>query len=1719
MSIRLSVAEIMADVSAEIVISALSNSDTDDIAIKHDCFRIKNLLDEELVKFVELWPDKVPPHLQASTELVVGSSLGGRIPFEFVADDDKSITYYRNNINPGAALVYLETEDQSDAQGLQNFFTLRDSNFLDGSFDRFVPGESVPELVLNTAFSKIRPHTALRALLRSLISEVITTLHTHLSPLPIRKYVEFCNEVVLAWDSYESAGKIIDEPLAIKIVGKCLPYLDLFQDEAWRDSQSSSKTKRRLDLNARHADLRTTTGEIDPDNLIQQILNKDFIDIDKNPLTPEENREWRSLCVDYASRQSKSLLKEIPYFIFEQLFSKDSKGVALGDRVHQEIEERDASRLNEYENLDVSQGLNHKQQAAAETFLNSTNSDQLVSLVDLLTTTTRKMVERVAFPRPKAFRNPLVETVRFLDALSTNHVLHSAEQVTLELAADASKVESTLGLFNFLYRDTFCNLASQSIDDPLSLSLVLDQPLQSIIPPPDIQFDGESGGDAEEEADQDLWGPLLLKWTIKDCEGKVLEESEIFEWVPSSIDHLALFWILSVDENSPLHKNIGNLLAENYVPDDDSSWFQSIINRTQGLSNALKLNPSDLITLGNSQLHGNLIACRQQFFSDCIEKGLSIESINNYFDDWTSLINSFRKDFIPNGKENRYTKAFLGSDFVVLDNTRMVCLPTHAHRLRWIASYLNQSAQLLKKYLDRNINFSAGDSQSYFDWLEERQPRETPPLCLSPTSEIYFPKYEYSWFEQFSAISVEAGGFGDDQQAVTTLVKRISSYLQAHPYKRDGLSILFVRPPSNWTVANVVSLLQKNEFKNSGRLNIKVLTNHQNWEVTAKNVERVSVAESDNHYAGIFPPCDLTFAEFDPDNLTSILNESYDLAIVINLLKGSMTAQQNTEPLVSSPGHFFPLLDKTTQMTSSGEAGATSIILKPKSQDITMDDWGTMVVRSHRTTPVSPAQPENVDFVELRLNFSDFAPVFNALHENCHWVMTLERHISRRQIESFEAGAPDILSVSDGIGANGLGTLIVSSKSGRQFIESRLRRKLKNLVDCDASNITTESRLAEAIYDETRWISPHLALTAMGISRVTEEILGISVARNVAEYFMPPPDRPGFATWLSLDEYTDWFGGAASVRADLCRFFFWLDSDNFLHVEALVLEGKLRKAYDPHGVKQAAATSEFFENILGTSQEKDSRNNIDAALWRDRIFSAIDLCADKASQPLSTSNAPQIDELKARIRVDFREGRYSLDRVAPLFSICLWESSSPEIEVDDLDGVTIVRTSRNHILPLISGGKPEPVFFEKINAYRDSSDRPPSKNSRNPISDDISIESYDTGGPRTMPLDAVAIADNESSSIDTPKLDSIKSTPVKNGMAFEALKAMYVNILDCYSAHGVAVQAAKSGDTPFVEGPASILFKVSPGMGVDPRKLYEKSDAIKLLLKLENEQSVAFGIDRGFVTIDVPKSTEHRYFVEAENLWRRWSRPSVGLSVPLGEDRYGQVVELNFSSDNSPHLLVGGTTGSGKSEALNTILYGLVRSYSHEELRLLLVDPKGTELEDFERFEHVLGDIGWDDDDAIALLTGAVDEMQQRLARFKAAKVRKLSDYNAKPGVESIPWWLIVLDEYGDLTSEKDKKKEIEHNLKRLAQKARSVGIHVIVATQKPSAEVISTNVRSNLPAQLALRVKSTIESRVIMDEGGAESLTGKGDAYLKADGKLIRVQCAMVTNPKAVEP
>lgn len=969
-----------------------------------------------------------------------------------------------------------------------------------------------------------------------------------------------------------------------------------------------------------------------------------------------------------------------------------------------------------------------------------------------------------------------------------------------------------------------------------------------------------------------------------------------------------------------------------------------------------------------------------------------------------------------------------------------------------------------------------------------------------------------------------------DVEAIGSIASRIVSYLDAHPYKRDGLSLLVVLPASDSDPAEILRRITA-RVNRSLRISMHVAAPKCRWEAIARSVEKLSSVDDSASSVRLFPDRDLALIDYRAgDSLAEVLSDlQLDIAVVTHALQEQILSQQNTEAPVERPGKFDPLQHRPLRLESSSGGGSISLVMLPKYPDPILESWSTLTVRASRSRPVAPGQPENTDLVELRVNFQDSARLFKDLHDHCHWVITLERHISREQIESDEAGAPDVLSIEDGVGANRLNTLVVSSRSGRELIHARLVRKLKRLVPVARQQGCEDellARLAEGIYESTRRLAPRLALQALGVARVTEEIVGLTVARNLAEVIYPPRLANGLVAWISLDEHTAWFGGPAKVRADMCRLTLDRRDDGTLTVDVLVLEGKLRQLYDGHGVVQVKRTSDFFRAILG-GPAVNGRRHVDESMWREQIASALEALPDDAIQFVSSETGDERDdraELMHRTIADLRSESIQLRDVNGVYSACLWDSEGENLERSDEDGVTVLRSTRYHLVDyaqrrdrlIVREAATEPTseLSRQISAVNELPDLPSQQSQ--PTLGSLGTENHATSSVEAA--DALRLGELHAvpaKPVDEHGLQSENRSEVhqhSRGMSSQVLRRLYEEILGCFAVHGISVAAAHEEDQSFIEGPASILFKVRPGPGVDPRKLTEKTSALKLVLQLEQDQNVTFNIDRGFVTIDVPKRAEQRYYVDAVDTWGRWIRPSDALVVPIGEDRFGQLVELNFSSSNSPHLLVAGTTGSGKSEALNTILFGLTRHYSSTELRLMLVDPKGTELAPFDGSSYLEGSIGWDDADSIVLLKTAVEEMQRRYLMFREAGKRSLSEFNAASCVEDrLPWWLVVLDEYADLTHDPQAKKEIEAELKRLAQKARAAGIHVIIATQKPSAEVISTNLRSNLPAQLALRVKSATESRVVIDEAGAENLNGKGDGLLKADGRLIRVQCSRV--------
>jgi len=242
-----------------------------------------------------------------------------------------------------------------------------------------------------------------------------------------------------------------------------------------------------------------------------------------------------------------------------------------------------------------------------------------------------------------------------------------------------------------------------------------------------------------------------------------------------------------------------------------------------------------------------------------------------------------------------------------------------------------------------------------------------------------------------------------------------------------------------------------------------------------------------------------------------------------------------------------------------------------------------------------------------------------------------------------------------------------------------------------------------------------------------------------------------------------------------------------------------------------------------------------------------------------------------------------------------------------------------------------------------------------------------------------------------------------------------------------------------------------------------------------------------------------------------WTKQKEGLQLAIGRDVAGRPVIMDLSK--MPHLLIAGKTGSGKSVAMNAFLCSLLWRHSPENLRLILVDPKRVELGLYNNIPHLLTPVIVEPQKSVSALAWAVAEMNRRYRAFSEAKCRNITEYNERHPDNKEPFIVIVIDELADLMMVAGK--DVEAAICRIAQLARAVGMHLIVATQRPSVDVVTGLIKANLPARIAFKVSSGIDSRTIMDGIGAEDLLGFGDMLCLDgnNGKITRIQGIYISN------
>ncbi len=378
------------------------------------------------------------------------------------------------------------------------------------------------------------------------------------------------------------------------------------------------------------------------------------------------------------------------------------------------------------------------------------------------------------------------------------------------------------------------------------------------------------------------------------------------------------------------------------------------------------------------------------------------------------------------------------------------------------------------------------------------------------------------------------------------------------------------------------------------------------------------------------------------------------------------------------------------------------------------------------------------------------------------------------------------------------------------------------------------------------------------------------------------------------------------------------------------------------------------------------------------------------------------------------------------------------------------------------------------------------------LSDSGSVPSPQTPIPASIPQQnsaSILVSTPPNKTTKTPPPSSSSNADLMGEKLVKTLRSFGINV----DYQGAAI------------APAFIRVKLRPHEGIRVNSILRSSDDLRVQLGLPYAPLIA--PQSGYVSVDLPRPD--RQIASFDNyIYRLESQPYSALKIAIGINLEGELIEADLSDPNTCHFLVGGTTGSGKSEFLRSLLLSMLYRHSPEHLKIVLVDPKRVTFPEFEYMPWLYSPIVKDDERAISIMTDLVNEMDRRYQQFEKFRCADISTYNSK-ATNPLTRIVCIFDEYADFMAEKEIRTALELSIKRLGAMARAAGIHLIIATQRPEAKVVTPIIRSNLPGRIALRTASEADSSIILGnkKTAAANLLGKGDLLYQASSELSRLQ------------
>lgn len=1624
----------------------------------------------------------------------------------FALEQGKTATWYRNHLEPGQVLLLLNNKPTSDAQSLKDIFPINET---------LLVGEKGIDTLIKAAFQNGYQLTAPdHRVLCGFLAAYEKTVHVP----QVRDLAQFLSQV----NQSLMRGERIE-----KAIAECLPYLGLFRcrdlAETLGDKGRTEQLLRDLDRAARLGS--ELLSESDQRKFLQRLKPEEFDD--ESPfggLNPQEKYQTlrRFLTEVITDKKTRLSVLHLDWREVNQvLFKPPRKTTAerLGELARSIEQQVSQEELPAYAQ-DVVRDLAGGQMPDADD-LDRLTTEERDRLGKQLTRKLRQLVKTRSYPHSDFLAGLVIGATELLT--DNRDASPAGLQLKVTFIAPETVTDDhaeALQAFRALYGGVESVMTALKWDIG-NLSSIIEA--------------HNNSDETSEPATKHQSTNLNFRLTLNSGDEVEIARAElVWQYLSDSPAATTLRALLKLEEQNqpegPFIPIFHSRLVGDEINDLDlhrplrtiGAWFDSPGNLRQHVRESLdRPAVSETARLRVDESLANLETTWGRFVSISLTSGFLSGSVPELLNFYERMLETAATQ-LQGGQEIHFGFRALSRAWVigpeVLEDWAIVPL-LHPFKLLWWQNRARHFNSLLSRLLDVGDQIDLVDVVRFRRGLNQTYSSSSFPAALvlpnrTGQPATFLPLNEVEGYELFRPEDMAGAAQGLDADLVSEqeadeesakaaeyLAGVVTDYINTFPFVRDGVEIYLVGCRNGALPGQLVERVNRREFRRSSdkpiRISVIVHTTDRGAPLFGRVTSWLHAHEEflervENDY---FPRVSLRVLECSYEKLYELLGTpgaaaetlSHDIVILPDIL--SERGQKVQTRLIEPPGKavarddylpFLPLLRSQPMPFERGEMSRITVLTPQQQPEMAQRFYNAQWAFRER----SPIKPGRATEFDLSYSLDEWSDLLKKLHKTFNWAVCYDTTIDRFLLEDTFPNDVEVIRYSTGLGTKGNHNLTVSSSYwARRVVVRRLTMRLRTLFPAAPEEFC--GKIAERLVDEAKQISGDIVLRAAGPGKYLNELIGLVLSKYLTEQRYKETHSGALIAWIYLDDFEHWFDGK---YPDLLFVAIPTEANGELPLHMEILESKC--VSDSIFINEAADAEHQVQRGVNRLSPAWSPNRqyLDADYWYDQLYRAM-----VSNLMIDHSQVRLWDALRNRLP----EGNYTLDSSGHVWAFCYDGPATTE------EG----RLSDEGRSSMIAENAPEVPLYRHYFGRRGLVEVLKSLVEAWSLQASPDIWQIETAPPQIQePLQVTVTAEEQSSepeiASELPAQEIVVSAdPDSLRIAEQSLSLD--RVLRQYGISAFPVDPANVD-----VGPSVLRYKVRLRPPEKDRRLQSLANDLARELALHDVPLIERLPGTQYIAIDIPR--QERVVVPLVPTLSELNKPSLGsLPFLVGMTPDGRTVVRDLAQ--LPHLLVAGTTGAGKTVFLYSILISLMYQFAPHQLSVLLVDPKQTDFVFFRGLPYLrTGHVVTDPAEALEQLRLLTDEeLETRTALFSEARVTKISEYNDRMASKTLAPIVVVVDEYADLVDvmTKHERGAFERAFRRLAQRARSVGIHLVIATQRPSADIVTTSLKTNLSARVAFRLPAHHDSMTVLDQSGAENLLGRGDMLFSADGRVERLQ------------